>query len=111
MRNRARGMGGGDAGGRHDRCGARTRAAGVCGLPAGWGTEHVGTGPCRVHGGNLPSHVKRARRLAAAAAVSRLGIPVATTPEEALQSELARANGAVEWLSAKVSGLSDEAIA
>lgn len=31
-----------------------------CGLSAGWGTNHKGTGRCRKHGGNTPTHVKSA---------------------------------------------------
>lgn len=29
-----------------------------CQKPAGWGTEHLGRGTCRLHGGNLPGVVK-----------------------------------------------------
>lgn len=33
-------------------CGARKRnGEGVCQLPAGWGTDHPGTGRCKLHGG------------------------------------------------------------
>jgi uncharacterized protein YjcR len=38
----------------HDRlkyCGARTRAGTPCKRPAGWGTDHVGDGRCKLHGG------------------------------------------------------------
>lgn len=33
------------------RCGAKNRAGGPCGRPAGWGTDHGGRGRCRSHGG------------------------------------------------------------
>lgn len=33
------------------RCGAKNRAGGSCGRPAGWGTDHRGKGRCRLHGG------------------------------------------------------------
>lgn len=34
-------------------CGAKKRQGpGACGRPAGWGTNHVGTGRCKLHGGN-----------------------------------------------------------
>ena len=34
-------------------CGARTRTSGgECGRPAGWGTDHVGEGRCKLHGGS-----------------------------------------------------------
>lgn len=35
----------------YPRCGAKTRAGTPCQQKAGWGTEHVGTGRCKLHGG------------------------------------------------------------
>lgn len=36
----------------HDKCGATGKQSGApCGRPAGWGTDHVGTGRCKLHGG------------------------------------------------------------
>jgi hypothetical protein len=32
-------------------CGAKTRAGGRCKQTAGWGTDHVGEGRCKLHGG------------------------------------------------------------
>jgi hypothetical protein len=42
-----------------DTCGATTRDGGSCELRAGWGTDHVGEGRCKLHGGNAgrpPKH-------------------------------------------------------
>jgi hypothetical protein len=42
----------------HDsrHCGANKRQGeGTCTRPAGWGTDHVGYGPCKLHGGCSPS--------------------------------------------------------
>ena len=36
----------------HDKCGSPTRAGTPCQRPAGWGTDHVGYGRCKLHGGN-----------------------------------------------------------
>lgn len=48
-------------------CGARKRQGeGTCTRPAGWGTDHVGVGPCKLHGGSTPAH-----RTAAAATQAR----------------------------------------
>ncbi len=33
-----------------------------CRKPAGWGTDHVGFGSCKLHGGATPSHTKHAER-------------------------------------------------
>lgn len=39
-------------------CGAKTRAGTPCEQPAGWGTEHPGTGRCKLHGGaSLRGHL------------------------------------------------------
>lgn len=37
-------------------CGVEKRdgSGDPCGLPAGWGTDHVGEGPCKLHGGASP---------------------------------------------------------
>lgn len=43
-------------------CGAKRRAKSQpCARPAGWGTEHVGVGRCKLHGGCTPSHIEHAR--------------------------------------------------
>lgn len=41
---------------RRPTCGARvkSRPGGTCEQPAGWGTNHVGTGRCKLHGGATP---------------------------------------------------------
>ncbi len=36
-------------------CGAKTKSSGKpCQRPAGWGTDHVGIGKCKLHGGATP---------------------------------------------------------
>jgi len=43
-------------------CGAKKRAkngGGACGMPPGWGTPHPGTGRCKYHGGNAPTHLRK----------------------------------------------------
>ncbi len=39
----------------YDQCGAKTRAGTPCKYPAGRGTNHVGEGRCKHHGGSSPS--------------------------------------------------------
>lgn len=84
--------------GQGGRCGAKGRSGKPCGLPAGHGTEHVGTGRCKLHGGSTPSHVNKARREVAEEAVRTFGLPVETTPQEALLAEVSRTAGHVKWL-------------
>ena len=51
------------AGHESPRCGARKhQGTGTCRKPAGWGTDHVGIGCCRLHGGSTRSQVAAARR-------------------------------------------------
>ena len=39
----------------HDgKCGAKTRAGTPCTQRAGWGTDHVGHGRCKLHAGSVP---------------------------------------------------------
>lgn len=35
-----------------NHCGGKTRSGGKCKRPAGWGTDHAGTGKCKLHGGS-----------------------------------------------------------
>jgi len=37
-----------------ETCGASTRNGEPCSLPAGWGTDHIGEGRCKLHGGATP---------------------------------------------------------
>lgn len=37
-----------------EHCNARNRSGSHCELPAGWGTDHVGEGRCKLHGGASP---------------------------------------------------------
>lgn len=49
----------------HDgpRCGAKKRQGeGTCTQTAGWGTDHVGYGACKLHGGNTGTQVVAAER-------------------------------------------------
>jgi hypothetical protein len=79
-----------------------------CGHPAGWGTPHNGWGLCRIHGGTSPLGEKQAQRLQAAASAQALGVPVETTPEEALEAELWRTAGTVAWLGEHLQSVAPE---
>ncbi len=91
------------------KCEATTRAGGKCGRPAGWGTDHVGRGRCKLHGGSTPAHKKAVAKQDAAELVRVYGMPVETTHQEAAEQELWRAQGIVTWLSREVSRLEADA--
>ena len=42
-------------------CGAKTRGGKQCQQPAGWGTEHVGQGRCKLHGGKAGAPIVTGR--------------------------------------------------
>lgn len=83
----------------------------ACHRPKGWGTTHLGTGGCKLHGGNAPSSVKAAQAEIARNAVQTLGIPVDIGPADALLQEVQRTAGHVAWLGKVIAGLeSDELV-
>lgn len=58
-------------------CGAdrSKKGLGPCELRAGWGTDHVGVGPCRKHGGATRNHRKAGIRWKSEQALAALGRP------------------------------------
>lgn len=82
-------------------CGARLRQGdGNCRKTAGWGTGHVGTGRCRLHGGNTRTQTAGAERVQlvgqAKDAVRRLGFEPVDNPFVALQ-----------WIAGEVTAVKD----
>jgi hypothetical protein len=86
-----------------DRCGALRRdgSGHTCRQPAGWGTDHLGAGRCKLHGGNTRNHRTAGRLALASRAASEFGVPIETTAPRALANELNRANGIVAYLTAR----------
>lgn len=84
------------------KCGAKTRAGGVCGQAAGRGTDHPGIGPCKLHGGSMTVHRQRARRIALEQAARDAGVPSGRDPAEGLLEELEHTRGELEWLRALI---------
>jgi hypothetical protein len=96
-----------------ERCGARTRSSGQpCQLPAGWGTDHIGAGPCRKHLGSTRNHQEHARRVlaeraeaSALAELHRIGVEPLGNPLEALAELAAEARQWQMILRRQVAGL------
>lgn len=60
-------------------CGAATNplnGATPCRRQKGWGTNHRGSGHCRLHLGSTPNGIKAGQREAAAQALAKLGVPL-----------------------------------
>lgn len=67
------------------RCGGTSKQTGKpCGHPAGYGTDHVGSGNCKFHGGATPNGAKHARKQLAADLAEQHG----SDPHQAIQHEL-----------------------
>lgn len=84
----------------------------ACHQDAGWGTEHVGEGVCKLHGGNSSDYVAklqmdRKRRMLEEARRT-YGMPLDVDPATALLEEVQRTAGAVAFLEAKVRELAPE---
>jgi len=97
----------------HDCCkgnychGKKRGDAGWCHRPPGWGTEHVGIGRCKLHGGSTPNHNTAARQEQARRDVETYGLPRDIEPAVALLEEVHRTAGHVAWLGAKVRGMDE----
>lgn len=87
------------------RCGARTRGGGLCRKSRGWGTDHVGLGRCKLHGGASPNGRKAAHREGARALLAEYGRPVPerVDPVEFLRDLLDESAGNVAALRGLVS--------
>lgn len=92
------------------KCGAKLRGGreGTCKRPAGSGTDHVGIGACRHHGGSTPNANKHAQVILARQTANAYGIPRHIDPADGLIEEYWRTAGIVAGLEAKVRSLPEE---
>lgn len=79
-------------------CGARNRKGGRCELPPGWGTDHLGSGHCKHHGGSSPN----GRKYAAKQLAASLALELDVEPMEALLRMVRRAAGLHAYWRAEV---------
>lgn len=89
----------------YDKCGANGRSGRPCARPAGWGTDHVGVGRCKLHGGSTPSHQRSAAVILAEQACESLGIPIETDGITALTNRLWEAEGDLWFYREQVAAL------
>jgi hypothetical protein len=94
-------------------CGAaRTKHGGApCQEHAGWGTDHVGYGPCRWHGGQLPGVRQAAAAAEARAHVASLVGPIDLEPHDALQLAIALTAAEVNYFSERIRELGADQVA
>lgn len=86
-----------------------------CVQRAGWGTDHLGYGQCKFHGGNTPSanqngatrrvsHVVESVRQQLGAFYGLNAVLPYITPPEVLAEELNRCRGVVAWIEQRIAG-------
>lgn len=90
------------------KCGGTNRAGQPCGNTAGKGTDHVGIGNCKNHGGSTPTQRRSAQIETARRAVTTYGLPREVTPDVALLEEVHRTAGHVAWLAEIVAAIEQE---
>jgi hypothetical protein len=86
-------------------CGGKTRAGVPCRAVKGHRTDHPGSGNCSKHGGNTPNGQHHAAREAATMALTKLGVPIETDPQQALLGQVWEAMGNVAFLRGRVQAL------
>lgn len=86
------------------KCGAKLSKGkpGTCRRPAGWGTEHVGIGACKLHGGKTSSHIKAAKTEQARRDVELFAARRDIRPAEALLELVQWTAGEVDYWRARV---------
>jgi len=88
------------------KCGAKTRQGGKCKNPAGFKTDHPGSGKCAHHGGATPS----GRIAAARETAQRLGLELQMEPHDALLLTVRRAAAWEAYCAAEVAKLTDDQV-
>ena len=89
-----------------ETCNGQTTAGGLCELPSGWGTAHVGYGRCKLHGGSSRSGEVAAARQAAVVLASELRM----APQDALLWTVWLAAAEVDYFNQRVADLDGEKI-
>lgn len=91
-------------------CGAiRTTSGDPCRLTAGFGTDHLGYGRCKHHGGATKSGALAGGAEMARSMMVLYGTPVDISPTEALLQEVRRSAGHVQWLGQMIQQMGEEA--
>jgi hypothetical protein len=94
-------------------CGAKRRQGEegqTCRRPAGWGTDHPGIGPCKLHGGSTPAHKTAAAVTQAKRDVVLFGARRDIHPAEALLELVQWTAGEVDYWRSRVRVLDEEAL-
>jgi hypothetical protein len=85
-------------------CGAKKTQGGICQQPAGLGTDHLGHGRCKFHGGATPNGEKHGAKAELNAMAERLPV----TPSEAVVGTLELVAGQLAYATLKVGELPED---
>lgn len=94
-------------------CGSAKKTGGTCQNAAGKGTDHVGHGHCRFHGGNTPGGIRMAQREQAYAEARTMALDVTgddVDPEDLILGRVREQAGIVAWLRGQVQALTPDAL-
>lgn len=92
-------------------CGAKkNKGVDLCSLPAGYGTDHLGFGPCKHHMGSTPNGRKSAAIERGEELMVFYGKPLDTNPIEALLDEVKTTAGHKAWLAAEIAKVDIELV-
>lgn len=80
---------------------------GYCKQAPGWGTQHPGIGRCKRHGGSTPLYQEHVEALRAKKSAETFALPRHIDPHTALEEELDRTAGLVDWYTVRVRDLKD----
>lgn len=89
-------------------CGSARAQGGICCQPKGWGTDHVGYGRCKRHGGSHANGKIQATKERIRKERPILGKPLNIGPHEAILREVQQTAGHVEWLRHMIQTLADQ---
>lgn len=95
---------------KHDKCNAiLPNGINFCQRPPGWGTDHLGFGRCRHHGGATPNGIKSAAVREARQRGLEFGQNHQTIdPADAMRQELARTHQLLEWARQKCQAIIEQ---
>ena len=85
------------------KCGAKTKHGTTCAQPAGFGTQHLGIGKCKYHGGNTKANIGHAAKEQA----RLMGAPREMNPLDALLWCMSITAGEIDWLTERMAELKE----
>lgn len=90
---------------RNAKCNVKKKDGRKCKQPAGFGTDHVGYGPCKLHLGTTKAHRVRAALMEASHEARVMGFPIDIDPMEGLLVVIRISAGEIAYMTDRISEL------